>query len=155
MLLIKCFLIIAILVSRFIHVDVCCLGFTVIILAYVLGFIHLVFPKAVIIHTMRDPMDTLYSCFKHKFDDSGLEWSLDAEQLALQYYLYLSIMDHFRTVLPGRVIDVRYEQLIHDPSTVMRDIVNKIGDIGWDENILKFHNSKRIVHTHSQSRKFS
>ena len=36
---------------------------------------------------MRDPMDTLFSCYKHKFDDSGLEWALDAEELALQYYL--------------------------------------------------------------------
>eukprot|EP01041_Mallomonas_annulata_P013597 gene13597-28873_t len=38
-----------------------------------IGFIHLVFPNAVIIHTIRDPLDTLLSCYKHKFDDGGLE----------------------------------------------------------------------------------
>jgi hypothetical protein len=53
----------------------------------IIGFIQLVYPNATIIHTMRDPMDTLYSCFKHKFDDTGLEWSMDPEELALQYYL--------------------------------------------------------------------
>jgi hypothetical protein len=27
---------------------------------YLLGFIHLMFPEAVILHTMRDPLDTLF-----------------------------------------------------------------------------------------------
>ncbi len=68
----------------------------------------MVFPDAIILHTMRDPLDTLFSCFRCKFDDSGLEWSLDVSDLVLQYVLYLQIMQHFRTVLPGRVVDVRY-----------------------------------------------
>jgi hypothetical protein len=49
-----------------------------------------------------------YSCYRCKFDDSGLEWSLDMGDLVLQYSLYLKIMQHFRTVLPGRVVDIRY-----------------------------------------------
>jgi tetratricopeptide (TPR) repeat protein len=118
-----------------------------------IGFIHLVFPNAVILHTMRDPMDTLYSCVKHKFDDSGLEWTLDPDQLAQQYALYLGIIAHFRKVLPGRVVDVRYEELIHRPEEVMRRVVDKIGDIQWDDSILSFHSSQRIVHTPSMSRK--
>jgi hypothetical protein len=31
--------------------------------------------------------------------------------LVLQYTLYLKIMQHFRTVLPGRVVDIRYVPL--------------------------------------------
>lgn len=81
--------------------------FKALIAALSLGFIHLVYPNAVILHTMRDPMDTLYSCYKHKFDDHGLEWALDAGQLVRQYVRYLEIMAHFRKVLPGRVVDVR------------------------------------------------
>lgn len=71
------------------------------------GFLHMVFPDALILHTIRDPLDTLFSCFRCKFDDAGLEWSLDTGDLALQYAKYLEIMQHFRTVLPGRVIDIR------------------------------------------------
>jgi hypothetical protein len=52
-----------------------------------------------------------YSCYRCKFDDSGLEWSLDMGDLVLQYTLYLKIMQHFRTVLPGRVVDIRYAAL--------------------------------------------
>jgi hypothetical protein len=52
------------------------------------------------------------SCYRCKFDDSGLEWSLDMSDLVLQYTLYLKIMQHFRTVLPGRVVDIRYAPLL-------------------------------------------
>ncbi len=71
------------------------------------GFIHLVYPDALIIHTVRDPLDTLFSCYRNKFDDAGLEWSLDVPDLVLQYAVYLEIMQHFREVLPGRVLDLR------------------------------------------------
>ena len=71
------------------------------------GFIHLVFRDALIINMVRDPADTLLSSFTNKFDDIGLEWSLDIDHLVLQYVLYLELMQHFREVLPGRVVDVR------------------------------------------------
>ena len=45
----------------------------------------MVYPNAVILHTVRDPMDTLFSCYKNKFDDKGLEWALDMKDLVLQY----------------------------------------------------------------------
>ena len=56
---------------------------------------------------MRDPFDTILSCYKHKFDDAGLAWSLDEELLIEQYVYYLEIVGHFRRTLPGRVVDVR------------------------------------------------
>jgi hypothetical protein len=31
------------------------------------GFIHLLFPKALILHVAREPMDTIFSAFKHDF----------------------------------------------------------------------------------------
>ena len=65
------------------------------------------YPDALIVHTLRDPMDTLFSCYRNKFDDYGLEWSLDWSDLVLQYVMYLEIMHHWRTVLPGRVVDLR------------------------------------------------
>ena len=36
-----------------------------------IGLIHLVFPNAIILHTIRDPLDTIFGCYKQKFDDSG------------------------------------------------------------------------------------
>lgn len=114
------------------------------------GFIHLVYPNALILHTVRDPMDTLLSCYSHKFDDEGLEWVLDGDSLALQYSLYLQLMQHWRTVLPGRVVDVRMDELVNDPRAVLSRLLDSLG-LPWDEAVLKFHEKKRVVHTHSRA----
>lgn len=113
-----------------------------------IGFIHLIFPRAVIIHTVRDPMDTILSCFRHKFDDTGLDWALDKERLSRQYINYLKNMHHFRKVLPDRVYDVNYEALVTSTEKTMRDVFKKI-DVRWDNDVLNFYEKNRTVHTHS------
>ena len=138
-----------------------------------IGFIHLVFPEALILHTVRDPMDTLLSCFTHKFDDKGLEWAFDAPALVEQYVQYLRILAHFRRELPGRVLDVHYEELVSDPEPFVRTlVVDKLG-LEWDDRyvvvtrcrycwncrsdasslclcrVMEFHTLNRTVHTHS------
>lgn len=112
------------------------------------GFIHLTYPKAVILHTIRDPMDTLLSCYRHKFDDRGLDWSLDPERLVTQYVIYLKLVDHFRKLLPGRIIDVSYEALVSDPEAVLRPVVKRLG-LQWSDDIMTFYKTNRTVQTHS------
>lgn len=68
----------------------------------------MVFPTAPIIHMIRDPLDTLLSCYRLKFDDVGLNWTLKIPDLVLQYVLYLEIMHHYRRILPNRILDIRY-----------------------------------------------
>ena len=119
-----------------------------------IGFIHIVHPNSLIIHVVRDPMDTLFSCFKTRFDDSGLEWALDVSDLVLQYALYLQILDHYRTLLPGRLIEIRYDELVRHPKQVLRKIVVDKLHLKWDSNMLDFHLNNRAVQTNSQSRKY-
>jgi len=104
-----------------------------------IGLTHYVFPKAIIINVNRDPMDNLLSCYTHDFDDpKEAPWALDQESLAFEYLNYLEIMDHYRTVLPGRIVDVSYEQLVSSPESVMKPLLQRLG-LPWDENVLKFH----------------
>lgn len=113
-----------------------------------IGFIHLVYPNAVILHAMRDPMDTILSCYTHKFDDIGLTWSLNHEHLTQTYSIYLEIMHHFRTVLPNRIMDVSYEELVNTPEEVMRKVLTQLG-LPWDQKVLEYHKRRRMVQTHS------
>jgi hypothetical protein len=76
------------------------------------GFIHMVYPQATILHMVRDPLDTLYSCLRNKFDHGGLEWTLQTEALVDNYITYLETVQHFREVLPGRFIDIRYNLIL-------------------------------------------
>ena len=114
------------------------------------GFIHLMFPNAVIIHTVRDPLDTVLSCYKHKFADQEVAWTLDPEALVHEYVMYLETMAHFREVLPGRVHDVRYEEMVRDPENTIRGVISKL-KLDWDPNVMDFHKTNRTVQTMSMS----
>jgi tetratricopeptide (TPR) repeat protein len=102
-----------------------------------IGFIHLAFPLAPILNVVRDPLDTLLSIFRHNFDNAPIDWTLDATLLVRRYVTYLETMHHFRNVLPGRVLDVSYEQLVLHPEQCMKDIVSHL-KIPWDPAVLSF-----------------
>jgi hypothetical protein len=115
-----------------------------------IGLIHLVFPKAVILNTVRDPMDTLFSCYKNKFSDEGTAWTHNISHLVKEYALYLELMQHYRSQLPvGTVVDVSYEALVAAPETVMKDLVVRVLGLPWEPQVLQYYNFNRTVHTAS------
>jgi tetratricopeptide (TPR) repeat protein len=113
-----------------------------------LGLIHLMLPNAKIIHAMRDPMDTCFSCYALRFT-RGHEYSYDLGMLGRQYQRYMKLMQHWRNVLPpGRILDVRYEDSVADPERETRRMLDYLG-LPWHSNCLKFHENKRAVRTAS------
>ena len=114
------------------------------------GLIHLIYPNALILNLVRDPLDTILSCLMNKFDDRGLEWTLDEDHIIAEYISYLEIMQHWRSVLPGRVIDVQYEDIVYNLEPMMKKLIDTFG-IEWEEKILKFHRSRRAILTNSMT----
>ncbi|MEJ1958236.1 MAG: sulfotransferase [Nitrosomonadales bacterium] len=113
-----------------------------------LGLIHLMLPNAKIIHCMRDPMDTCFSCYSLRFT-RGHEYSYDLRALGRQYLRYRKMMKHWHDALPsGRVLDVRYEDNVADPEKESRRMLDYIG-LPWDAACLTFHENKRSVRTAS------
>ena len=111
------------------------------------GLILTIFPNATIIHAMRHPLDTCLSCFFQNFGE--IRWSNDMAVIARIYALYRDVMDYWSSILPaGRIIDVSYEQLIEDPQSQGRRLVESCG-LEWDDSILEFHKSKRVIKTAS------
>jgi tetratricopeptide (TPR) repeat protein len=112
------------------------------------GLIHLALPNAVIIHAMRDPIDTCLSCFSTLFS-GGQEYTYDIAELGRYYRHYRALMAHWRSVLPpGRIVDVRYEDLVSDVEGVARRLVGHCG-LAWDPRCLDFHRTERVVRTAS------
>jgi len=111
------------------------------------GFIHLMFPNAVILHCQRDPLDTCFSSFALRFA-GGHEWSNRLSNTGYAYNAYQSMMDHWETVLPGRVISVNYEELVSDFEPQVRGILKACG-LPWDPACLDFQNASRAVRTAS------
>jgi hypothetical protein len=115
---------------------------------YFVGLIHLALPNARIIHTMRDPVDTCISCFSKLFT-AEQNHTYDLGELGRYYRRYERLMAHWRRVLPaGRMLDVRYEDVVADLESQARRIIDYCG-LPWDDRCLSFHQTDRPVRTAS------
>jgi hypothetical protein len=112
------------------------------------GLITLMFPRAVIIEVVRDPVETGLANFRRNFN-SGNEDSYDLGDIGRGARTARALMDHWDAVLPGRVARVSYEALVGDPEVQMRRIVCEICDLEWDPACLRFHETRRTILTSS------
>jgi tetratricopeptide (TPR) repeat protein len=114
------------------------------------GLIHLMFPRATILHAMRDPVDTCLSNFRTPFL-SGHEESYDLTEIGRSYVRYRQMMEHWDKVLPGRVIDVDHDALVTDPENRIRWLVTEACGLNWTPACLEFYKTKRPVRTASMT----
>ncbi|HEY3890045.1 MAG TPA: sulfotransferase [Caulobacteraceae bacterium] len=113
-----------------------------------IGLIHLMLPKAVILHSVRDPVDTCLACYRKVFQ-TGNETTYDLADIGHEYVRYREMMDHWARVLPGRVIDVSHEALVTDPEARIRWLVTEACGLDWDPACLRFYETRRPVRTAS------
>ena len=113
-----------------------------------LGLIHVLFPKAKIIHTKRNPIDTCLSAYTKLFKDD-MPYSYDLGELGRYYRKHEELMAHWKYVLPPGVIKtVSYEEVVDDLPRMAREVIGFL-DLPWNEACLNFHESSRPVKTAS------
>jgi tetratricopeptide (TPR) repeat protein len=113
------------------------------------GLIHLVFPRAVILHSVRDPIDVGLSCYRQLFA-SGAETLYDLADIAAEYRRYRQAMDHWARVLPGRVVEAPHEALVADPEGEIRRLASA-ASLSWDPAMLRPEAREAAVATASAS----
>ncbi len=109
-----------------------------------LGLILLILPNAKIIDARRHPAACCLSMFKQNFKLTNLRLS----ELGQVYRDYVELMAHFDRILPGRIHRVTYEELVGDPEAEIRKVLDYLG-LPFEESCLRFHETKRTVHTPS------
>lgn len=114
---------------------------------YTLGLIHLLFPKAPLIHCMRHPLDNCLSCYFLRFVDK-MSFSTNLEQLGEIYTIHSQIMDHWKSVLPVPILEAQYEQTVADQEWQTRLLLEHCG-LEWDDTCMEFHKYERPVKTAS------
>ncbi len=109
------------------------------------GMIKTILPNARIIHCQRDPLDTCLSIFKNYFLGEH-PYAYDMTELGAYYKLYQDLMAHWHGVLPGAVVDIDYEDLVGEPESQIRRLLDACG-LPFDEACLSFHKTERAVRT--------
>ncbi len=111
------------------------------------GLIHLALPNAAIVDVRRDPVATCFSLYKQLFA-RGQAYSYDLADLGHYYRSYITLMDHFETVLPGHVVRLSYEAVVDDTEGETRRLLARLG-LPFEPACLRFFASTRAVRTAS------
>jgi tetratricopeptide (TPR) repeat protein len=113
-----------------------------------LGLIAMLFPESRIIHCTRHPLDIGLSNYFQQFS-LHFAYSFDLENIGHFYGEYARLMEHWRKVLPMRIIDISYEEMVMDTEKVAREALELLG-LDWDERCLAPHTNPCAIETASQ-----
>lgn len=91
-----------------------------------IGMIARAIPQARFIHLVRDPMDTCFSNLRTLFAGVAT-YSYVQDELAGFFRAYRAMMAHWSEVLPDRVLDVRYDDLVAEPEATLQRVLEHCG----------------------------
>jgi tetratricopeptide (TPR) repeat protein len=103
------------------------------------ALIAVAFPNATLIHMHRDPRDTGVGMYKTLFEQA-YPFSYDLVELRQYIRAYQGLMRHWHDILPGRIIDVAYEELVDKPEGVIKAVLSRFG-LPFDPSCLSFFKS--------------
>ena len=81
-------------------------------------------------------------------DFRSIRWANHFDHVASRFRNYRRLMDHWKTILPGRIHEVEYEQTVTDLESVSRRLLDACS-LPWEPACLDFHRSERPVKTAS------
>jgi tetratricopeptide (TPR) repeat protein len=99
------------------------------------AFIRKALPHALILHMVRDPIDTCFSNFKAMFGNIS-SYSYDLPALAHYYGQYARLIRHWHAKLPGAMLDISYASLVRDPENTLRPVLEYCG-LAMEEGCLR------------------
>lgn len=114
-----------------------------------IGLLGLALPDAKFIHCHRDPVQNGFSIHRMPFDKKQA-YAHSLEALGQYYNRYWRLMQRWKALFPGRILDVRYEDTVADTEAQGRRMLDFLG-LPFEPGILDFHKSERLVKTPSAS----
>ena len=115
-----------------------------------IGFIKLILPNVKIIHCVRNPKDNCFSIFKNYFVNPKLNFAYNLNEIVDFYILYEDLMNHWKSLFPNFIFDIKYEEIIDNSEKKIRDLLKNC-DLTWDDRCLQFYDNKRPIQTASDT----
>ena len=112
-----------------------------------IGLIKMLFPRARIVYTRRQPVD---NCLSVYFQQLGgeLAYATDLDNCAHYYRQHHRLMAHWQACLDNDLYSVDYDALVQSPEPVVRGLLEYLG-LDWDPRCLEFYQADNLVQTAS------
>lgn len=114
-----------------------------------IGVLGIALPQARFIHCHREPVANCYAIHRMPFDEKQT-YAHDLAALGQYYTRYWNLMQRWQALFPGRILDVRYEEMVADMEGQSRRMLEFLG-LPFEESVLKFYETRRLVKTPSAS----
>jgi tetratricopeptide (TPR) repeat protein len=117
---------------------------------FYLGAIARALPAARLVVVRRNPLDTGLGNFRQLFATGFryYDYALDLRDIARYYAAFDRLIAHWQRVLPGRVHEVGYEQLVRDQRRETERLLAHCG-LAWEAACLEFASNPTPVATAS------
>ncbi|QNJ04215.1 sulfotransferase [Synechococcus sp. PROS-U-1] len=106
------------------------------------------FPRAKIIHCRRNPFAHALSLYRANIFP-GSTFSSSLEDIAEMIIYERRLVSVFSEKFPGRIFPLKYEEMVSDPSSVLRDLVEWL-ELPWTDDFLGHHRSGLVTQTASR-----
>jgi hypothetical protein len=113
------------------------------------GAARAMLPGAKFVNCRRDPIETIWSCFKQLFP-VGQPFAYDIHELVAFWRDYDRLMRFWHERHPGLIYENVYEDLIANPESQIRGMLDYCG-LSFDSSCLSFHETHRLVRTPSSA----
>lgn len=114
-----------------------------------IGLIKRLFPKAKIIHTVRNPDDVLISTLFLRFGHA-VSYGASFEDFAHWYGQYQRLMAHWILHFGADIVAFDYDRLVKSPEDSIRALLTALG-LEWDNNCLGHHHADTVRVTTASS----
>ncbi|MFK8015290.1 MAG: sulfotransferase [Gammaproteobacteria bacterium] len=113
-----------------------------------LGTIAALLPNASLIHCRRHPLDTCLSIYFQDFA-SGNDYANDLDDISHYYAQYQRLMEHWRELLGGRLLEVEYEDVVDDQASQLERLLAHCS-LPYEERCLNANYDPSMVSTLSR-----
>jgi tetratricopeptide (TPR) repeat protein len=112
-----------------------------------IGLIKRLFPRARIVHTTRDALDTCLSIFFLHLDQR-MPWALSLMDIGHYLRQYRRLMAHWEALYGEDILDFNYDSLVREPRPAAQRLLAFCG-LDWNEACLDFAQRAGSVKTAS------
>lgn len=113
-----------------------------------IGLIKRLFPRAKIIHTVRNPLDTGLSIFAQHLNLEVTGYAADLGDIGFYYGQYRRLMRHWCSLYEDSILEFDYDMFVREPRASLERLFDFV-DLPFEEQCLAFHEASSTVKTAS------